>query len=202
MFNIVMLAIGLFEIVVLGGFIVGCIAVFIIGICLRKKFLVIASVAAPVLLFGLLSIISSVEEADDPYPSQTEAPREQLIPGTYVLDPGSFGYLKSRGFEDLSATIILYPNHTFKVTQMPHIWTDGSPESKGYDQCSGSWSIGQDPNNEHCYYAVLQANKDIFPMGAVFLYFSSPKGKRHDYALRVPIFYGDFDYIYFVKQDP
>jgi len=200
MFNIAMLVIGLFEIIVLGGFIVGCIIVFIVGICLRKKFLIIASLVAPILLFGSLTILSSVQKADDPFPSQIEPPHEQLIPGTYVLDPDSFEYLKSRGFEDLSATIILYPNHTFKVTRMPHIWTDGSPESKGYDQCFGSWGIGKDPNNEHCYYAVLQGDKNIFPMGAVFLYFSSPKGKRHDYALRMPIFYGDFDYIYFVKQ--
>ena len=196
MFNVVMLAIGLLEM----GFIAACVITFIVGCFLRNKTIIIASLVVPVLLFGLLTAMSYFEEAEAPFPPQLEVPNEQLLSGTYVLDSSSFEYLKSRGFQDLSATIVLNPNKTFKVTQMPHIWTDGSPESKGYDQCSGEWSTGRDPNNENCYYVVLQGEKSVFPMGAVFLYISSPKGKRHDYALSVPIFYGDFDYIYFVKQ--
>jgi len=196
MFNIVMLAIGFLEL----GFLMACGVTFIVGCYLRNKIVIIASLVVPSLVFGALTAMSYVEEMKAPFPPQLEAPNTAEIPGTYVLDSGSFADLESRGFQDLSASIVLYPNKTFKVTQMPHVWTDGSPESKGYDQCSGIWSVGQDPNNEHCYYLVLQADKNVFPMGAVFLYLSAPKGDRRDYALSVPIFYGDFDYIYFVKQ--
>jgi hypothetical protein len=196
MFNIVLLAIGLLEL----GLIAACVILFVVGCFLRNKIIIISSLAVPALLFIFIAVVSNIAEGENPFPPQLTAPNEQSLGGTYILDSGSFDYLKSRGFADLSATIDLYPNKTFKVSHMPHLWVDGSEESKGYDNCSGTWSVSSAPNYEHCYYLVLSGDKKNFPMGAVFVNLSSPKGSRLACALAVPIFNGDFDYIYFVKQ--
>jgi hypothetical protein len=181
------------------GFIAACVVLLIIGCFLRNKVLIVGSLAAPMLAFVLLSFISHKSEEQNPFPYLRTMPTESLLPGIYVLDPSSIGYLKSRGFNNFSATIVLNADKTFKVTQMPHIWIDGMADGSGYDACSGSWSIGQNTTDQ-TYNVTLEGDKSVMPHGAAFLGIAAPKGERKTYALAVPIFTGDFDYVIFVRQ--
>jgi hypothetical protein len=145
--------------------------------------------------------------ACDPFPILTSAPAESLFPGTYVLDQSSFEFLKARGFNDFSAEITLNPDKTFRVARMPHIWVNGIANGSGYDNCSGTWSIGKDSNRSrdgklyYTYNVTLLAGKPIPPKGSVVsLGISGPKGKRKDCALAVSVFFGDFYDIWFVRR--
>lgn len=212
MFNIIMLAMGLFVLALA----VLCLILLIIGCFLRNKVMIIVSLAVPTVFFMSAFVISAVNESQNPFPPlETEATGD-LLPGTYVLDPSAFDYLKARGFNDLSAEIVLHPDKTFNVTRMPHIWVEGMQDGSGYDTCSGTWTVGKEVTNRssdgtlHLTSNVtLQGMSNVtsqtgrtnsLDASTVFLDISRPKGERKDYALSVPIFTGDFSYIWFVKR--
>ena len=210
-FNLVLLVVDLFILALA----VLCLVFLIAGCFLRNKVMIIASLGVPALLFGLVFVISEVNEAQNPFPELEPVAVRGLLPGTYVLDPSAFQYLKARGFNDFSAEIVLNPDGTFNVARMPHIWMDGTQDGSGYDHCSGKWSVGEESNRSgdgKLYYTsnvtlkgmsnvTSQAGETVSrPGSAVFLGIAGPKGKRKDYALSVPIFTGDFYYIWFVRR--
>jgi hypothetical protein len=166
----------------------------------RNKVVIVCLVTVPIVALILLVITFLVKEARKPFPFATQAPDSGLLVGSYRLNPASYGYLNDRQFSDLSATIVLHSDHTFQVTQMPRIWTDGLHNTSGYDTCVGSWSVGAS-RAEGTFTVTLQGDRTIFPNGAVFLQISAPKGNRTRFALAVPIFTGSsFDYIYFTTN--
>jgi hypothetical protein len=179
-------------------FIFGWIALIVVGCIKRSRAIILTALAV------LVAVVAwgYVSDLREPFPFLEKAPNQELLPGTYVLDPISFNFLKSRGFDDFSAKIILNADKTFKVTRMPHIWIPLSNDNSGYDTYSGKWSVARLPDYNGYFYLTLPVDKGIYPdaSGAVFLDMSPPKGKRDHYALIVPIFNGDFDYIYFVRQ--
>jgi hypothetical protein len=82
-----------------------------------------------------------------------ESPKEEAIPGSYVLDRGAYseGMLKSMGYSDLSVAVVLKKDRTFEIVRMPDCWlTDFSDSKGGYDSCKGTWSVYKN----HSVYSV------------------------------------------------
>ncbi|HEX4343397.1 MAG TPA: hypothetical protein VH255_08395 [Verrucomicrobiae bacterium] len=169
---------------------------------------------ASILLVGLL-VFGHLYDTDQifrgEFPFQRERPIEADIPGTYVLLPERANSLKAQGYTNVSAQIILRKDKTFEIRDMPHLWLYSSSFRDGYDTCSGTWEIEVPigsktysvvPQIEHFSEtsAINQEKDKEYSLAGVILDIADKTKVRPDYALAVPLNWGDEGYLIFVKQ--
>lgn len=138
-----------------------------------------------------------------------EPPKEEAIPGRYVLDRGahSEGMLKSMGYSDMSVAIVLKKDRTFEIVRMPDCWLTDFSDSKGdYDSCKGTWSVYKS-------YSVYTISLSIDSWSADSTYTKEKKGggfgytgaftltkEEDDYGLALALAAGDKGHLYFKRQ--
>lgn len=138
-----------------------------------------------------------------------EEPVKGNVPGTFVLDSGSYSdsMLRSMGYSDLSVRIILKNDGTFSISRMPDCWLADFADSKGgYDGCSGTWSVYKsysvytislsiDQWVEGSSYLRRKKNSRLAYTAA----FTLTKEKK-GYGLALPLAAGDKGFVYFRRE--
>jgi hypothetical protein len=134
---------------------------------------------AVALLGGLVALVlTSCGRFEGAVHFLRDPPKEEQIPGRYVLDRGAYsgGMLKSMGYSDLSAVIVLKQDRTFEIVRMPDCWLTEFSESKGgYDSCKGTWTVYK----SHSVY-TLSLGVDRWSADSTYL--KERKGAAFDYT--------------------
>jgi len=162
------------------------------------------------LLFSLcLMMLTACGRFEGTFHFLRKEPDAKSIPGVYIIDRDSYSYemLRSRGYIDLSARVILNENGSFSISQMPDCWlTDFANPKGGYDSCSGTWSLykkqsvytvslDMDHWSDDSTY-VRNKNNPRFGYTGAFILTKEKEG----YGLALALAAGDEGFIYFRRE--
>jgi hypothetical protein len=157
---------------------------------------------ACVLAVSLLS--SSCARFEGTFSFLREQPKIEKIPGVYALDPKaySFASLKDQGYTDVSGTVTLYADGSFKINRLADCCVYGEYGSfGGYFEGAGTWSV----EKSQSVFEVRLKFKDLKRDGITSM--KQPELKNEaafiltknscSYGLAAPLFDGEFRYVYF-----
>jgi hypothetical protein len=155
------------------------------------------------LLFPLCAAFSACGRFEGAFTFLRESPKQEVLLGTYVIQRGS-SVLPS-AYTDLTGSITLNADGGLVISNVPDCFIFGDREYfGGYYSGQGTWKVRPD----HSVYQVRlrlgsmtrrEFEKKALPQRADDIGVMIAKD-GDTYALAVPLFDGDFSYVYLSKK--